>query len=411
MMSSLAALSVACRPLEGAQVKSESCDGKSLEPKPSAKRSQTMKLNTSYLIAGLLLLVGAMWFAFNNAGEDAPLAISTPATVKEQAQQAMPAVQVRRITASLHPDVMELYGQSRPNREVALKAETMGLIAKVFIQEGDRVKQGQTICRQDLNAREALVDQAKANMRTIETDLNAARVLAEKGFQSATRVTAFEAQLDGARAVLKQAEIEADNINIRAPFSGIWERQDAQIGDYLSPGMSCGLLVDLSPLKVDVQLTETQIGRISKGSPATVRLATGEALEGKVVFVEAKADPATRTFRTEIQVSNTDYTLKAGVTATVRLSSGVTSAQRIPGRILSLSNTGKVGVRYIDSGNIVRFADITTIDEDSDGMWVTGLPDDTRIIVEGQDFVSVGMEVAPEENYASPNGQANRGAE
>ena len=363
------------------------------------KNSQTMKLNTSYIIAGSLVIIGVVWFAVNSLGEDAPRTVSTPATAKEDARQSMPSVQVRRITASLHPDAMELYGQSRANREVSLKAETLGLVSQIFVTEGARVGQGQIVCKQDLNARQAQVDQAKANLRAIETDLAAARTLAEKGFQSQTRVTSFEAQLDGARAALKQAEIEADNINIRAPFSGIWERQDAQIGDYLSPGMPCGLLVDLSPLKVDVQLTETQIGRISKGSAAVVQLATGETVEGKVSFIEARADPATRTFRTEIQVPNNDYALKAGVTATVRLISGETLAQQVPANVLALNDTGNVGIRYVDGSDIVRFAQVKTIDEDAAGIWVTGLPENTRVIVEGQDYVAVGMTVEAVESY------------
>lgn len=368
-----------------------------------------MKLNTSYLIAGSLLLLGGVWFFVNNMGEEPPLPISTPATVKADAQSdSMPSVQVRRIRATEHPDVLELFGQTQANREVAVKAETSGLVASINAREGARVKQGQTLCRQDLNARQAQVDQAKANLRTVETDLNAARVLAEKGFQSASRVTAFEAQLDGARAVLKQAEIEADNINIRAPFSGVWERQSAQVGDYLSPGMSCGLLVDLSPLKVNAQLTQTQIGKITDGDEATVLLATGQTVTGKVAYIQAKADPATRTFRAEIQVPNDDFALKAGVTATVRIASGKTFAQQVPSSILALADSGDVGIRYLDASNIVRFASVTTIDEDANGLWVTGLPDDTRIIIEGQDFVSVGMEVAPEENYTSPTFTADQ---
>ena len=122
-------------------------------------------------------------------------------------------------------------------------------------------------------------------------------------------------------------------------------------------------------------------------------MATGETLDGKIAFIEAKADPATRTFRTEIQIPNDNYALKAGVTATVRISSGITSAQQVPGRALTLADSGNVGVRYVDSANIVRFAEVRTIDEDEGGIWVTGLPEDTRVIIEGQDFVSVGMEV------------------
>jgi multidrug efflux system membrane fusion protein len=363
-----------------------------------------MKLNTSYVIAGSLLVVGGIWFFVNNIGEDAPLPISTPATVKAAARRAMPTVQVRSVSAVEHPNVLELYGQTQANREVSVKAETSGLVAQVLVREGDRVKKGQTLCRQDLNARGAQVDQAKASLRTIESDLNAARVLAEKGFQSSSRVTAFEAQLDGARAVLKQAEIEADNINIRAPFDGAWERQNAQVGDFLSPGMSCGLLVDLSPLKVNAQMDQTQISKVTLGDSAQIELATGQSVSGAIKFIEAKADPATRTFRVELHVPNASYTLKAGVTTTVRITSGLTSAQQIPGNILTLADNGDVGVRYVDAGNIVRFASVKTIDEDNNGLWVTGLPDRSRVIVEGQDFVSVGMEVDAEENYISPNG-------
>lgn len=362
-----------------------------------------MKLNTSYVIAAVLILLGAMWFAFNNASDDTPREASTPARAKESAAQITPSVLIRRITASEHPNILELYGQTGVNREVALKAQTMGLVSEILAREGHRVKQGDVICRQDLNARQALVEQAKAALRQSETELDAARILAEKGFQSETRVTALSAQRDGALAALKQAEIEADNINIRAPFSGIWERQDAQIGAFLSPGMSCGLLVDLSPLKVTVQLTESQIGLISRNSTADVLLATGERRSGKIVFIEAKANPSTRTFKAEIHVPNSDFLLKAGVTATVRISSGITLAQRVPGNILSLADNGKVGIRYIDNQNIVRFAEVVTIDSNETDLWVTGLPDETRVIVEGQDFVSVGMDVNFSEEPMSPS--------
>jgi len=74
-------------------------------------------------------------------------------------------------------------------------------------------------------------------------------------------------------------------------------------------------------------------------------------------------------------VPNSNYALKAGVTATVRISSGKTLAQQVPGRILTLDDSGNVGIRYIDRNNIVRFTEVSTIDEDAN------------------DFVSVGMEV------------------
>ena len=62
---------------------------------------------------------------------------------------------------------------------------------------------------------------------------------------------------------------------------------------------------------------------------------------------------------------------------------------------MALSDDGDVGVRYIDSQNLVRFAYTQTIDETENGIWVTGLPETTELIIQGQDFVSIGTEVKP----------------
>lgn len=363
-----------------------------------------MKINKSFLIAGIALALIVLWFFINNFNQEPPTAGKTQAEIQNEAQTRIPTVQVRAITAVPHENILELYGQTESNREVSVKAQTAGLVVSAPAKEGAILSKGALVCRQDVDARSARVDQAKANLKSIENDLRGARILAEKGFQSDTRVIGFEAQLDGAKATLKQAEIELDNVNIRAPFSGIWEEQLAEVGDYLSPGQACGLLVDLSPLKVIAQLTEKQVSLVKAGESATIELATGEIVTGEISFVEAKSDLATRTFRTEILVPNNDYALKAGVTATVRLVSGKTMAQRIPANILTLDDTGVVGVRYIDSQNIVRFAKTNVIDESPEGAWVTGLPESTRIIVEGQDYVAVGQKVSPDENY---NGATN----
>lgn len=353
-----------------------------------------MKLNFQYILAAGLLVIIGLWFFINSASGKAP----TPSGEQDsQAATAVetPKVQIITVSAQNHPTIYSLYGRTEAAREVQIKAETSGRIVSTPAKEGRMVKRGQLVCRQDVDARAAQLDQARANLSSVETDLNAARILAEKGYQSATRVTAIEAQLDGARAAVKQAEIELANVNITAPFDGIWERQIAETGDWLAPGQPCGLLVELSPLIVVVQLSETQLVSIGLGSEAEVELATGETLTGKVELIEAKADPATRTFRTEVHLPNPDMSLKAGVTATVKLRAGETLAQQIPANVLTLDTNGSVGVRYLDSGDIVRFARTTTIDEEDGGIWVTGLPEQTRVIVQGQDFVSIGTEVEP----------------
>ena len=204
-----------------------------------------------------------------------------------------------------------------------------------------------------------------------------------------------KAAIDGAQASVTQAEIELNNINIRAPFAGILEAQLAEVGDYLSPGQPCANIVQLSPLHVIINLTEAQLGKVKIGQSAQIKLATGQSVTGTIKFIDAKAQDATRTFRAELSVPNADYAIKAGLTATVRLSAGEWEAQRIPSKILTLNEAGTLGVRYVNYDNRVVFAPVETIDEDPSGVWVTGLPERVNIIIEGQDFVSNGAQVNP----------------
>ena len=351
-----------------------------------------MKINTSYLFAGGAVIAIALWFFVNSKeASKAPPRAKTTVTVP----QNMPTVVYETRIAEEHPNSFNLFGRTEANREVDIKAETAGLVIRTPLKEGVRTKRGTVLCRQDVDARQANLDQALATLEARKLDYQSSKTLVDKGYRSSVQLKSLQAAVDGAQASVKQAEIELDNVNMRAPFSGIFDEQMAEVGDYLLPGQACGKLLEMNPLIVTVDLTETQVGEIKIGQAANISLVTGEAVTGTIRFIEANANANTRTFRTEIEVPNADYALKGGVTATVSIKTGITMAQHVPSKILSLDQDGSVGVRYLDSNDIVRFAHVKTIDEDSNGIWVTGLPDDTRIITQGQDYVAVATQVNP----------------
>lgn len=348
-----------------------------------------MKINSSYLISGLAILLIAIWF-FANSGNSKQ---GNTQTQTKAVEVETPTVVIKSVTAVFHPRTLEIYGRTEPNRSVSVKAETAGLVISTPIAEGRIIGSGTVICRQDIDARKAMVDQANANLKSREFDLNSTQTLVDKGYRSAIQLENLKAQVDGARASVKQAQIELDNINMRAPFRGLYTEQMAEVGDYLSPGQPCGRLLEMDPLVITGELTENQVGSVKIGQETTVQLATGQDITGKVRFINPTANPSTRTFRFEVTTPNKDYQLKGGVTATVKLDTGKIKAHRIPGRVLALGTRGDVGVRYVDSDNRVRFAIVETIDEDGEGVWVTGLPETARVIIQGQDYVSDGVEV------------------
>jgi len=347
-----------------------------------------MKIKTSYLVAALLMALIVLWFVIGSTKAEKRKPVA-----KAKVEATMPSVVIKHLSAEIHESYMELYGRTEADREVSVKAETAGLVVKTPVQEGKFIKRGTLICAQDIDARQAVLDQTKATLRSRELEYEAAERLVEKGFRSSTQAAGALAALDGAKAQVKQAEIELGNVNMLAPFSGIFEKQIAEIGDYLAPGQPCGLLVDLDPLVVTGEVTEKQIGRLSVGKSASIQLATGETLFGKIRFIETRANPATRTFKIEIAVPNKDGKLRSGVTATIKLSAGQTEAHLIPASVLTLDDQGSIGVRYLDFENKVRFSRVTTIDETISGIWVTGLPKNTDLIIQGQDYVSEGVQV------------------
>jgi multidrug efflux system membrane fusion protein len=348
-----------------------------------------MKLKTPYLIAFAVSVLIVLWFVYGSIVRD---------TVKSEPEEVtfkspIPTVVIDRLKSETHEIYINLHGQTEPDREVSVKAETAGLIVRTPLTEGQHVKRGAIICQQDVDARQALVDQANAQLRARELEYTAAQKLVDKGYQSSTQALAALAALDGARAAVKQTEIELGNVIMRVPFNGIFEQQLAEVGDYLSPGQPCGLLVDLDPLVVTGEVTEKQVRLLSIGKSAHIELATGETLSGKIRFVEARANPATRTFRIEVAVPNKDLSLKAGVSATIKLSAGETQAHLIPANVLTLDDKGSIGVRYLDANKKVYFTRVTIIDESLDGVWVINLPTYTDLIIRGQDFVSEGITV------------------
>ena len=68
-------------------------------------------------------------------------------------------------------------------------------------------------------------------------------------------------------------------------------------------------------------------------------------------------------------------------------------ATRVPRSALTLSSNGDVGVRAVDRDGKVGFLPVRVVEDEQTFMWVDGVPNGTRVIVQGQDFVREGQRV------------------
>ena len=87
--------------------------------------------------------------------------------------------------------------------------------------------------------------------------------------------------------------------------------------------------------------------------------------------------------------------IREGLTANIKIPLQNLKAHLVPSYLLSLDDDGNLGLKIIDDGT-VKFVLIEIIEDTTEGLWVTGLPLNTRIITVGQEYVIDGQQVKVE---------------
>lgn len=291
-------------------------------------------------------------------------------------------------------------GQAQPDRETSIRAETTGTIREVLINKGDTVVAGDTIARFDVVQNEADLNRAQEELVRAQREFDNAEALVGRGVATNDRLSQARATLASAQAGVTAAQKAFENSEITAAFGGRVERLDVNTGEFVAAGSEIGLIVDNSPLSVTIQVPQQSLRNISAGMQAEVTFITGEVRTGNVDFVGTSADAATRTFLAEITVENDDGAVPAGVSAQIRLPIGETTAHFLSPAILSLGTDGTLGVKTVDQDDKVVFNPVTIERAQTDGVWVSGLPDTTDIITIGQGYVNNGETVNPQPETA-----------
>jgi len=189
---------------------------------------------------------------------------------------------------------------------------------------------------------------------------------------------------------------------VKAPFDGYLETFSVKEGDYLNTGAVCATIIDPDPMRLIGEVSEKEINFVKVGAKAEAELISGKKVEGVVSFVSTSANKGTRTFRVEIDVKNSDRSIRDGVSAQIAIEGDTILAHKISPSILMLGDAGELGIRTVNEDDQVEFKEIEILEDSIEGIWITGLPKKTRIITIGQEYVFQGQTVNVKEISESP---------
>ncbi len=304
-------------------------------------------LSVATVVILLALLAGGAWLRVrSNEGDDeasgstadavesdsAPAVSATEAFATDVAQPVSGA-RVRRDTLWI---TVSAAGQAAANRRAVVRARVGGVVSSLPLRESDRVSEGDLLLRFDTTNFALAVDRARAEVRNAEAQYRELTLFDEEITDpelraERERLARARSGLEQAEVTLREAELDLERASVRAPFGGRVANLNVVEGQHVSQGTELLTLVELDPIKVEVQVLEAEVGRLEEGRGASVTFAAfpGETFRGRVETINPVVDPESRTARVTLSLPNPDGRIKPGMYADVSL-----DARRYPDRIV-----------------------------------------------------------------------------
>ena len=300
-----------------------------------------MKIRQTYITSFITLVIAILWMLSGMLADD-------EFEVKTKTQlETISSVTVLNSTAAEKAKKIKVSGTTEADKLIKIRAEASGTVVSRPVQQGQFVKKDQLICQL----------------------YNASRSSYPK---------------------------------VKAPFDGYLETFSVKEGDYLNTGAVCATIIDPDPMRLIGEVSEKEINFVKVGAKAEAELISGKKVEGVVSFVSTSANKGTRTFRVEIDVKNPDRSIRDGVSAQIAIKGDTILAHKISPSILMLGEAGELGIRTVNEDDQVEFKKIEILEDSMEGIWITGLPKNTRIITVGQEYVFQGQTVNVKEISESP---------
>ncbi|NMM47588.1 efflux RND transporter periplasmic adaptor subunit [Marinigracilibium pacificum] len=251
----------------------------------------------------------------------------TLASNKEEKEAEIASLQVKsesipvKITKLKEEEIngkMSLNGTLEPIRELALLSETQGQVLRLVKEKGDRVSKGDLLLQVDNELFQAELLAAEAQFEKMKKDVARFENLIEEDAITQRDLEDAKLGLKKAEANYKAIRKRLNETYVKSPISGIIHDDAVEVGSFLTPGKKLYDIVDVSRLKLIVNVPESHILEVREGQEVVLSadVHPGKTFNGKVKTIAQKADKTLK-YEVEIEVlnNNNELPLKAGMYA------------------------------------------------------------------------------------------------
>ena len=267
------------------------------------------------------------------------------------------------------PQVVEFSGPLVAPNTAIVRAKATGTLLSLDVQEGQRVKAGESIGRIDVSDLQSKVAERAANLAAVRTTLDQAQRthdsnigLANDKFispialeNSKSALESAKAGVAAAQAALDSARIALRDASLLAPISGIVSKKYVVSGEKVTAEQQVVTIVDLHLLELAGTVGTQEVGQLSTGMPVTLKIeGLGKPIDGKLARIAPAAEAGTRSIGVVVQLQNPKETMRAGQYAVAQVQIGdATPRLTVPISAIS-SASGQEYVWTVEKGKLLR---------------------------------------------------------
>jgi RND family efflux transporter MFP subunit len=314
-------------------------------------------------------------------------------TKKAEAEEVL-TVEVQPVSRKSLSEPIIASGVLSSKSEMKLAFKTGGMIRRVYVQEGQSVREGQLLAELDLSEIDAQVRQAKLGLEKSERDLERVKKLYADEATTLTNVQDATTGYNVAQQSVQVAEFNQKLSRIYAPTSGRILRKISEQGELITPFSPAFILgTGESAYIVNVGLADRDVVKVKIGDIATVYLDAypNETFQARITQIAQTVNPATGTFEAELQIQPNGKKLISGFVAKAEISTGKgVSTLAVPIEALVEADKNTAFVYTYNTNNQIVNKEKVNIGNifGSNVAIISGISEGTQIVTKGANFLS-----------------------
>lgn len=278
-----------------------------------------------------------------------------------------------------------------PRAESQVVAKTSGVALSVLVEEGDRVRAGQTLVRLDPDRATLQAAQSAAQLAKLEASYRRSQQLAAQQLVSAADNEQLRFDLENARAANRLARLELSYSSVTAPISGVVASRSIKTGNFVQINTPIFRIVDTSRLEAVLNVPERELATLKAGQTVQLQVDAlpGRTFRGEVDRVSPVVDAGSGTFRVICTFAGSDGSeeggaLQPGMFGRIGISYDQRKNARVIPRVALLEDEGEAAVFVVRDGKASR---VPVKLGYAEGPWIEirdGLDAGERVVVAGK---------------------------